>query len=170
MGIACTFVQSLAGEGDEEATWSIPPPAGPSLSMAPSQQRRLRFDSIRHATTLDGHCRMSVRLEWDGEHYQKEHEGLETHQGRLQAAASAALGATLSAAEDRLRSELLGVKAVRAFDGWVVVVRLNAELAGSAVRLLGAASCESEEDLGKGAALAVLDATNRVLERELENA
>lgn len=113
---------------------------------------------------------MRVRLEWYGRHHETEHEGLGTHQGRLQAAAAATLGAALSAAGKRMHSELLGVKAVRAFDGWVVVVRLNAEVEGKTVRLLGAASCESEEDLGQGAAIAVLDATNRVLEKGLEEA
>ena len=136
--------------------------------MASSVRRRLRFDSITHQTRLDGHCLMSVRLEWYGRYHESEHEGLETHQGRLQAAASAALGAALAAAGKRFHSELLGVKAVRAFDGWVVVVRLYAEARGNTVRLLGAASCESEEGLGQGAAIAVLDATNRVLEKGLE--
>lgn len=136
--------------------------------MASSARRRLRFDSIRHQTRLDGHCVMTVRLEWYGRSHEEEHEGLETHQGRLQAAASAALEATMSAAGKRVHSELLGVKAVRAFDGWVVVVRLHAEVEGESVRLLGAASCEMEEGLGKAAAIAVLDATNRVLEKGLE--
>ena len=74
----------------------------------------------------------------------------------------------MSAAGKRIHAELLGVKAVRAFDGWVVVVRLYAEVEGRTVRLLGAASCESEAGLAKGAAIAVLDATNRVLEKGLE--
>ena len=73
----------------------------------------------------------------------------------------------MAAAGKHLHSELLGVKAVRAFDGWVVVVRVYAEVEGRTVRLLGAASCESEEGLGQGAAIAVLDATNRVLEKGL---
>jgi len=135
--------------------------------MASSPRRRLRFDSIEHVTTADGHCRLSVRLEWYGRYHDTEHQGLETPQGRLQAAAAATVGAAMSAAGKRMDAELVGVKAVRAFDGWVVVVRLNAEAAGKTMRLLGAASCETEEGLAKGAALAVLDATNRVLERGL---
>ncbi len=110
---------------------------------------------------------MRVRLEWYGRHHEKEHDGLETHQGRLQAAAAATLSAALAAAGERMDAELVGVKAVRAFDGWVIVVRLNAEAGGRTMRLLGAASCETEEGLARGAALAVLDATNRVLERRL---
>lgn len=138
--------------------------------MASSQRRRLRFDSIQHETTVDGHCRVRVRLEWYGRHHETEHDGLETHQGRLQAAAAATLGSAMAAAGKRMDAELVGVKAVRAFDGWVIVVRLNAETGGRAMRLLGAASCETEEGLARGAALAVLDATNRVLERGLAGA
>lgn len=108
-----------------------------------------------------------MRLEWDGEHHEQEHEGLETHQGRLRAAASGTLGAALLAAGDWLRAELLGVKAVRAFDGWVVVTRLSAVVDGRTLRLLGAASCETEAELGQTAALAVLDALNRVMEKGL---
>ena len=66
-----------------------------------------------------------------------------------------------------MHGELVGVKAVRAFDGWVVVVRLNAEAGGKRLQLLGSASCEGEDELIRCAVLAVLDATNRVLERGL---
>ena len=56
--------------------------------------------------------------------------------------------------------ELLGVKAVRAFDATVVIVSVACHN-GVAVRLVG--SCLRETDLPRGAALAVLNATNRVL-------
>jgi hypothetical protein len=135
--------------------------------MGATLRKRLRFDSFRHQTLLDGHCRMRVRLEWDGQHHEQEREGLETHQGRLRAAAAGTLGAASAAAGDWLRAELLGVKAVRAFDGWVVVTRLSAVVEGRALRLLGAASCETEAELGQTAALAVLDALNRVMEKGL---
>ena len=143
------------------------PKAPPLRFMGLPLRKRLRFDSFRHQTMLDGHCRMRVRLEWDGKHHEEEHEGLETPQGRLRAAAEGTLGAALAAAGDWLRAELLGVKAVRAFDGWVVVARLRADMEGRTLRLLGAASCETEEDLGETAALAVLDALNRVMEKGL---
>ena len=57
------------------------------------------------------------------------------------------------------------VKAFRAFDGWVVVVRVIADADGSAMRLLGASSSEDEEGLERASAQAVLDATNRILTR-----
>ena len=73
----------------------------------------------------------------------------------------------MAGARRRIHLELLGVKAVRAFDGWVVVARLGALVGERSLKLLGAASCEDEAALPRAAALAVLDGTNRVLEREV---
>jgi hypothetical protein len=103
-----------------------------------------------------------VRLEWYGRFHEDHCEGLNTHQGRLAAGAGAMLKAAMAAAGKEMHAELIGVKAVRAFDGWVVVARLNAETGGKHMRLLGAASCEAEEELPNQAVLAVLDATNRL--------
>ena len=57
--------------------------------------------------------------------------------------------------------ELLGVKAVRAFDATVVIVSLSARDAAHASRLVG--SYLTDNDPPRGAALAVLNATNRIL-------
>ena len=58
----------------------------------------------------------------------------------------------------------MGVKAVRAFDGWVVVTRINGRAGADNYRLLGAAPCEEEHDLPGAAVKAVLNASNRVME------
>jgi len=65
------------------------------------------------------------------------------------------------AVETKLTFELLGVKAVRAFDATVVIVSLSARGPEEATRLVG--SCLTEKDPPRGAALAVLNATNRLL-------
>lgn len=130
--------------------------------MAQAAQERLRLHSVEQETTADGHYEVRVRLEWYGRFHEHGIQGFNTHQGRLTAGATAMLNAALSAAGREMDAELVGVKAVRAFDGWVVVVRLNAQNGGRPKRLLGAASCEREEDLPKQAVLAVLDATNRM--------
>lgn len=129
-------------------------------------RQRLRFEGSTRRTAPDGRCRITVRLEWCGRALEGEAEGLDTHHGRVRAAAEAALAAALAAAWRRVHLALLGVKSVRAFDGWVVVVRLNALLGERPLKLLGAASCEEEVEVERAAALAVLDATNRVLEGE----
>jgi hypothetical protein len=92
-------------------------------------------------------------------------EGLETHHGRVRASAAATLDAAVAAAGKHIHLELIGVKAVRAFDGWVVVVRVTGETGGKSLRLLGSASCEDEGGLTRAAAQSILDATNRLLER-----
>ena len=126
---------------------------------------RLRFDEILHESAPNGRCRVGVRLEWCGRMLDASSEGLETHHGRIRASAAATLEAALAAAGKRIHLELLGVKAVRAFDGWVVIVRVAAEAGGRTFRLLGSASCEDERGLEKAAAHSILDATNRLLER-----
>ena len=108
---------------------------------------------------------MSVRLEWCGRTIECDARGLETHHGRVRASAEAALAAALDATGKRVELDLVGVKAVRAFDGWVVVVRINGAAKGRHYKLLGSASCEEETQLSRTSAIAVLDATNRVLER-----
>lgn len=132
--------------------------------MSTSRQR-LRFEEVGHQATPDGRCRITVRLEWCDRTFEGVGEGVETQHGRVRASAEACLEAALAGTGKRVHLELIGVKAVRAFDGWVVVVRLTGEAEGRAFRLLGASSCEGTDGLERAAALAILDATNRVLER-----
>lgn len=132
---------------------------------------RLRFDSLEHVTTPDGSGRVSVRLEWGGEFYEGTVSCLETQQGILKAASQAAISATLSSTKrstnGRIDLEVVGVKAVRAFDGWVVVTRVNGRAGADTYRLLGAAPCEAEDDLPGAAVKAVLNASNRVMEQRV---
>lgn len=132
---------------------------------------RLRFDSIDHVTTPDGSGRVSVRLEWRGRMYEGSVSCLETLQGIIKAASQATLSATLASSKargsDGLNLEVVGVKAVRAFDGWVVVTRINGSAGEERLRLLGAAPCEGEDDLPEAAVKAVLNASNRVMEQRI---
>ncbi len=135
--------------------------------MEPPRQR-LRFEELVHESAPDVRCRITVRLEWRGQTVEGKSEGLETLQGRLRAAAEASLRATIAATATKPRFDVVGVKAIRAFDGWVVVVRVNGTADGRTYKLLGSASCEDEDRLSHTAALAVLDATNRVVERFMQ--
>jgi len=138
---------------------------------------RLRFDGLSHVRTPDGSGRVSVRLEWGGQLYEGTVSCLETQQSILKAASQAALRATLasrgrqsqapSPGNGALELEVVGVKAVRAFDGWVVVTRVNGARGEERYRLLGAAPCEGEDDLPGAAVKAVLNASNRVLEQRI---
>jgi hypothetical protein len=99
---------------------------------------------------------------------------LQTQQGIIQAASQATLRATLASRPSNgnghghgLALEVSGVKAVKAFDGWVVVTRLNGSRGDEKMRLLGAAPCEGEDDLPSAAVKAVLNASNRVMEQPI---
>lgn len=130
---------------------------------------RLRFDRLHHEVTPDGSGIVSVRLEWGGHTYEGSQPCLETLQGVIKAASQATLTATLASTRahrtNGLSLEVVGVKAVRAFDGWVVVTRINGTHGDERLRLLGAAPCEAEEDLPTAAVKAVLNASNRVMEQ-----
>ena len=56
--------------------------------------------------------------------------------------------------------ELVGAQAVKAFDAHVVIVALSVNANGGTRRLVG--SFLAENDLARGAAIAVLNATNRL--------
>lgn len=127
-------------------------------------RRRLRLDGVLHDVAPDGRCQMTVRLEWAGREHVGSAEGVETEQGRLRAVALAAVDA-VGRSTDEVRFDLAGVKSVRAFDGWVIIVRVNVREADRASRLLGAVPAEREDGILRATAQAVLDAVNRVTER-----
>ena len=132
---------------------------------------RLRFEGLRHEITPDVSGIVSVRLEWGGQTYEGSASCLQTPQGVIKAASQATLSAALpsarSATKNGIELDVVGVKAVRAFDGWVVVTRINGAAGNERLRLLGAAPCEAEGDLPNAAAKAVLNASNRVMEQQL---
>jgi hypothetical protein len=141
------------------------------MNTPSSIRSRLRFDKLDHEITPDGSGMVSVTLEWGGQSYAGSVPCLETLQGVLKAASQATLTATLastrSGAGSGMKLEVVGVKAVRAFDGWVVVTRINGTSGDERLRLLGAAPCEAEEDLPSAAVKAVLNASNRVMEQTI---
>jgi hypothetical protein len=141
------------------------------MNTPSSVRSRLRFDSLEHEITPDGSGMVSVRLEWGGQQFEGSVPCLETLHGVIKAASEATLTATLASrhqpAGTGIKLEVVGVKAVRAFDSWVVVTRINGTSGDERLRLLGAAPCEVEEDLPNAAVKAVLNASNRVLEQQI---
>jgi hypothetical protein len=86
----------------------------------------------------------------------------ETQTGGLRCAAAATLDALGGATGDvGVTLELIGARAVKAFNATVVIVALSAHLKAETRRLVG--SCLADEDAERGAAIAVLNATNRLL-------
>lgn len=170
---ACDLLQLLAVSYWPAAGWA-PVPLGPTFARMTTEEAvrsRLRLDSLEHVTMPDGSGRVSVRLEWAGDSYEGTVSCLGTQQGVIKAASRAALQAALQAtvssashlAAAGINLEVVGVKAVRAFDGWVVVTLVHGSAGSETYQLLGAAPCESEDDLPGAAVRAVLNASNRVL-------
>lgn len=144
------------------------PVAGPSLPPEPTMERRerLRFDDFNYEVFANGQCLATLSLELQGDRYQGASEGTHTLEGRLRVGALAAVQAAEAATANRIELELLGVKAVRAFDQWIVIVSIRGRSGDHSYRLLGSFATD-EADAARGAAMAVLDATNRILEKYL---
>lgn len=133
------------------------------MAATPKLPDRLRFAEFVLDRLPNGRCRARVVLGWqDGAEYPGEAEGLASSAGELRCAADACVMALTRATNNELRFELLGVKAIRAFDANVVIVSLSLPSAGQAQRVIGCYMTE-DADPTKGAALAVLNATNRIL-------
>lgn len=133
--------------------------------MSPPVNDRLRFAEFALDRLPNGRCRVHVGLTWkESEQFSGESEGLASQAGELRCAAQACVNALGQAVED-VRFELLGVKAVRAFDASVVIVSLAAHGDESGHRVVG--SYLTDSDAARGAALAVLNATNRILGNRL---
>lgn len=123
---------------------------------------RLTFKEFALDRLPGSRCRSRVVLSlmedatWEGEA-----EGLASQAGELRTAADAAVAALTKFIHGVATLELLGVKAVKAFDNNVVIVSMAYSENGKSQRLVGCFLAEA--DAARGAALAVLNATNRVL-------
>jgi len=134
-------------------------------SSPPSPQtppERLRFAEFTMDRLPTGQCKARVVLSWQGEErFEGVCEGLTSPEGELRCAAQACVAALTEAVEGKVKFDLLGVKAVRAFDSTVVIVSLATHGDDGRRRIVG--SVLTEEDLSRAAALAVMNATNRLM-------
>lgn len=126
----------------------------------PLPPRRVRFVRARVVYPGPGRAVASVALEWEGRSFEGEAEGESGGPLELRLSALAALRALAAVLGGALRFELVGIKAVRAFDADLVVVLLRLEH-DPANTLIGAAV--AGESPARAATLAVLNATNRIL-------
>jgi hypothetical protein len=136
------------------------------MSTTTPLPERLRFAEFTLDRLPNGRCRARVGLTWrDSEQFTGEGEGLASQAGELRCAAQACVVALGQAVQGSMSFELLGVKAVRAFDATVVIVSLAVHGDSNGQRVVG--SYLTENDTARGAALAVLNATNRILGNRL---
>jgi hypothetical protein len=136
------------------------------MSTSTPLPERLRFAEFTLDRLPNGRCRARVGLTWrDSEQFTGEGEGLASQAGELRCSAQACVVALGQAVQGGMSFELLGVKSVRAFDATVVIVSLAVHGEGNGERVVG--SYLTENDTPRGAALAVLNATNRILGNRL---
>ena len=140
-------------------------PQTPSQQLSPpveGPQRadRLKFSSFSFTRSPAGRCTVQVELEYSGKRYVGRTEGQSSPIGDLRLGAEAAMQAVESFAQGRLGLELMGIKLVRAFDANVVVVSCT-QRSSRGTRLVGCYL--ADRDPVRGSALAVLNATNRIL-------
>jgi hypothetical protein len=126
----------------------------------PEPRRRVRFVSARLTSPRPGRAVAAVELEWAGQTFVHESEGESGSALELRLAAMATVRTLEAILGGRMQFELVGIKGLKAFDTDVVVALLSSEQsAGHA--LVGAAL--ATDNLYRSAALAVLNATNRML-------
>lgn len=137
-------------------------PSGTSAVIPMSSRReRLRFADFSFTRTPSGQCSAEVSLEWESHIYSGRALGQSSPLGDFRVAAEAALRALEDFAKDAMHFELLGIKHVRAFDSNLLIVSVSLREDSQLTRLVGCYLAES--DTRRGAAMAVLNATNRVL-------
>lgn len=133
--------------------------------MSPPNQfgeERLRFAEFNLDRLPNGGCRARVDLTWRStDKFTGHSEGFGSQAGELRCAAQACVNALTEAVQGSMRFELFGVKTVRAFDSTVIIVSLAIHKDNAGHRVVG--SYLTDDDTARGAALAVLNATNRIL-------
>ncbi|MCH7717784.1 MAG: hypothetical protein IH876_16820 [Gemmatimonadetes bacterium] len=127
-----------------------------------SASERIRLKDFRLHT--DGaRCEAQVSLGWDEEDtYVGTSRGPSSRAGSCRCAAEATITALESAAENRVSLELVGLKTVKAFDSTIVIACLVSRSEHHVLPFLGACLAR-DGHVSRYAALAVLDATNRLL-------
>lgn len=126
-----------------------------------SRRERLKFSDFSFTRTPSGQCASEVALEWDNVIYTGRASGQSSPLGDFRVAAEAALRALADFAKGEMHFELLGIKHVRAFDSNLLIVSIGLRQGAEVTRLVGCYLAET--DTRRGAAMAVLNATNRVL-------
>ena len=124
---------------------------------------RLRFVACRLERAAAAMTRVTVELDGpvSGQRINTRAEGSTCVGGDMRLAAVAMLDALTVATKGVLKFDLIGVKPIRAFDTNVVVAAVMAHGEGMSRRLVGTAIVD--EDAITGAALAALNATNRLV-------
>jgi hypothetical protein len=125
-----------------------------------SREIRVRFARFDVTRSKAGQTTAEVTLELDGKKHVGQATGPSSPLGDLRISADACLRA-LSGFSAGMEFELMAVKHIRAFDSNLAIVSITHRQDGTNYPLVGCYL--AREDVCRGAAIAVLNATNRVL-------
>src|ERR1044071_4943662 len=143
---------------------SNPPPASAPTTenAAPRDSReiRVRFSSFEFRRTKSGQGSAEVTLEMDGALHRGRSSGPSSPLGDLRISAEACINA-LAGFIGAGQFELMAVKHIRAFDSNLAIVSISHRQGQSTYPLVGCYL--AKDDVCRGAAIAVLNATNRVM-------
>ena len=137
-----------------------PNSSGGIVPVTPRRER-LKFSDFSFSRTQSGQCSAEVSLQWDNSVHVGRSSGQSSPLGDFRVAAEATLRALEDFAKDEMYFELLGVRHVRAFDANLLIVSVSVREDSRLTRLVGCYLAET--DTRRGTAMAVLNATNRVL-------
>ena len=130
--------------------------------MSDHPTNRLKFIGLEFENTSEGRQAKVILGMQPDLRYIGTADCTEADGGELRGAALATVDAIhQSVGETGRIVELVGARAVNVLEATVVIVSLWARLGGGKRRLVG--SCVADDGTAKGAALAVLNATNRLL-------
>lgn len=125
-----------------------------------SREIRVRFSRFDLTRTKSGQTTAEVTLELDGKNHVGKSSGPSSPLGDLRISAEACLRA-LSGFSGGIEFELMAVKHIRAFDSNLAIVSITHRQDGNTFPLVGCYL--AKDDVCRGAAISVLNATNRVL-------
>jgi hypothetical protein len=131
-----------------------------SESKRTSRELRVRFTRFDLTRTKSGQTNAEVTLELDGRKHVGQSSGPSSPLGDLRISSEACLKA-LAGFSGGIEFELMAVKHIRAFDSNLAIVSITHRQDGGNYPLVGCYL--AKEDVCRGAAIAVLNATNRVL-------
>ena len=145
----------LAREGIPREAVEIVSTAGAHRDV----QRRVRFDGVRLERPRANFSVATVALDWKDRRYEGRSEGEGGAALELRVCAEATIEALHQVLEEEVVFRLVGVKAIRVFDNALVAALLRSPQAPDR-QLVG---LSLGDDAHRAAAVAVLNATNRML-------
>lgn len=135
-------------------------PAQIELRLTGGGERRARFLSLQVKPTAPGSVRATTVLEWHGEHFEGNADDETSRAGEIRACVNATIQAVERFIGDKVKFTLIGAKEVHVFDHDLIAVLVHSDQHPDR-RLIGTSLIVNDRQ--RSAALAVLNATNRVV-------